>query len=188
MLAKDLKKVEPSIQIDDHDVLLTAKGEELIRHVFVHLLRNSMDHGIESAEERVGAKKNKKGEIFVKLTPLQNYLQIEFGDDGRGLNLALIQEIAKIKGLSQTQKQDLTPDQLCELIFSPGFSTSQTVNEISGRGMGMEAVRQYIERLNGSIKIELKDSASTTGFVPFSIFLYLADDCYVLKSADQLAA
>ncbi len=184
MLARDLQKESPHISIEDSGIYLSSEAQELIRNTFIHIIRNSMDHGIESAAERLAAGKSKEGHIFVKLEVKDDALFVTYRDDGRGLNLRAIQQIAVDRGIIQAQ-QKKSLEEIAYLIFEPGFSTAASVTDISGRGVGMNAVKDYIEAKQGSASIRLHatDKIVHPEFVPFEFVIRLYHTMSVQKSA-----
>ncbi len=119
----------------------------------MHLIRNSMDHGIEaSAEERQQAGKSPQAQITLRALQRNGNVFIEVEDDGRGLNRARIRQKAIERGLIEPDRS-LSDGETCRLIFHPGFSTAEKLTEISGRGVGMDVVKQNIEALNGAVDI-----------------------------------
>ncbi|MEI6872050.1 MAG: Hpt domain-containing protein, partial [Verrucomicrobiota bacterium] len=123
----------------------------------LHMLRNSIDHGIESPEERLRLGKPESGTITLKTYYHGSYAVIEIRDDGKGLNLERILAKALEKHLiSESQKSKLSDTEMMELIFLPGFSTNDQVTELSGRGVGMDVVKTAINQLHGSVEIDSK--------------------------------
>lgn len=118
---------------------------------FEHLLRNCVTHGIESPERRVAAGKDAAGQITVVLSQEGNEVGVEFRDDGAGLNLARIRERAVAMGLLKLDAQ-ASDAELATLIFTPGFSTAETVTELAGRGVGMDVVRNEVNAMGGRIE------------------------------------
>jgi HPt (histidine-containing phosphotransfer) domain-containing protein len=120
----------------------------------IHLIRNSVDHGIEPPEAR-GAK-SRTGKIMLAFTQTDKELEIRVEDDGRGLNAEAIKDKAKKLGLITGDGRDLTEDEVHRLIFSQGFSTADEVSDISGRGVGMSAILEAVEDLSGTLQINSK--------------------------------
>ena len=118
---------------------------------FEHLLRNCVTHGIEVPEARTAAGKDATGNIVVSLHQEGNEVAVEFRDDGAGLNLARIREKGVAMGLVNPQEQQSAGD-LANLIFTPGFSTAETVTELAGRGVGMDVVRSEVNAMGGRIE------------------------------------
>ncbi len=155
-IAKQQKK-EVDFIITGGDVLVDRKILEEIKDPISHLLRNAIDHGLETPEERVRAGKSPQGKLHLKGVVEGNQITIEVTDDGRGLNLETIGATAVRKGLiTPVELALMTPDEIEQLIFRHGFSTKSTaeVSEISGRGVGLDVVKETIERLQGQIKVQ----------------------------------
>ncbi|MDQ3230794.1 MAG: ATP-binding protein, partial [Pseudobdellovibrionaceae bacterium] len=188
-LAKDLMKEEPHLRIIDADGLfLSLEAAETLRSSLVHILRNVMDHGIETAAERVAAGKSPKGTVQIQATHGTDGLQLIISDDGRGLAVRKIQEIAIIQGLVDGHKQ-LSVLEIASLIFEPGFSTASRLTEFSGRGVGLDAVKQYLSRLQGSIGLTLlREKPSVLDFVPFHMNIRLpADACFFMEPSQGVS-
>jgi two-component system chemotaxis sensor kinase CheA len=153
----------------DINFIIEGRETELDRTVIeeigdplIHLLRNSIDHGIEPPEERVAMGKPAQGTIRLTAAHQENQIVITVEDDGRGMDPQAIKEKAVNKELISQQAADKMSDQeALNLIFLPGFSTAQQVTDISGRGVGMDIVRTHIEKINGIIEIHSKKGAGT---------------------------
>jgi len=143
-----------------------------------------MDHGIESAAERLAAGKSRERHIFVKLEVKDDSLYVTYRDDGRGLNLRAIQQIALDRGIIKVQ-QKISVEEIAYLIFEPGFSTAQSVTDISGRGVGMNAMKDFIEAKQGSASIRLhtSDKVVHPEFVPFEFVIRLYHTVSIQKAA-----
>ena len=127
---------------------------EEIGDPLMHLLRNAVDHGIESAEERVAAGKPPAGTVILEAFHEENHIIISVRDDGRGVDPERIRASAVRKGiLSEEAARRLSDPEAINLIWAPGFSTAQQVSDISGRGVGLDVVQKNIERINGSVEI-----------------------------------
>jgi len=126
----------------------------------IHILRNSLDHGIESIEERKKKEKSEKGRIELKADYEGNEIMIEIIDDGKGLDREKILNKAEKNGLLKVPAESLSDSEVWRIIFEPGFSTADVVSDISGRGVGMDVVKKNIEKLRGTIDI---DSAKDKG-------------------------
>lgn len=152
-LAVELKK-KFYLVTEGADTELDRQLIELIRDPLTHLLRNSADHGIESPEKRIALGKPEEGTIKVTATHEAGYITIDVSDDGRGLDLERIRYKALAKGLvSASESKNLSDEEVGRFIFAPGFSTSPSVTSISGRGIGMDIVRDNIESIGGSISV-----------------------------------
>lgn len=149
---------------NNKEIDLVVSGEETevdktvieeIGDPLVHLVRNAVDHGMETPDERVAALKARTG--TVKLISYQEgrHIIVSVSDDGRGIDPAVIKQAAFSKGLITAEEADiLSPKECLNLIFLPGFSTAKVVSNISGRGVGMDVVKTNITRINGSITVE----------------------------------
>lgn len=151
-LAKELSKEAPSIVIVDHDIRVKTQASNLLKNVFVHLFRNSMDHGIESPAERVAAGKNSQGKIQLELGLDHECLTMSIKDDGRGINIAKIRSVALEKGLLSSSSASAS--EVAQAIFASGFSTAEKITEVSGRGVGMDAVKAFLEQEGGSVEVK----------------------------------
>jgi len=153
------------------DITLIMRGEdtELDRSVIenisdplIHLLRNSVDHGIEIPEERLAAGKSRNGTITLTARHEQGHIVISIEDDGQGINEERVKSKAVEKGLlTPSEAASLSHDEIIDLIFASGLSTARKVTDISGRGVGMDIVRNNIEQLNGSILVETWNGRGT---------------------------
>ncbi|CAG9297800.1 chemotaxis protein CheA [Celerinatantimonas diazotrophica] len=159
----------------DKDVQLKTEGAEteldkmVLDHLgdpLVHLLRNSMDHGIEHPQQRIAAGKDPKGTILLSAYHHDGQILIKIEDDGAGLDDTKILAKARQRGLVGAH-QELEPSQIYQLIFEPGFSTADQVSDVSGRGVGMDVVRTSIESLQGRVEIDSHPGKGT------SITIYL---------------
>jgi two-component system chemotaxis sensor kinase CheA len=135
---------------------------ELLRDPLMHMLRNAVDHGIEPADERQAGGKPRDGTIRLAARQRGDLVEIELEDDGAGLDPAALRRAAVRKGLLNAEQAAALDDQAArELIFEPGFSTRQTVGETSGRGVGMDVVREHVERLNGRVEVASQPGRGT---------------------------
>jgi len=157
-LAKELGKAEPIVRIDDHGYRLRHEARPTLNNVFMHLLRNSLDHGIETPDERAVQQKPAAGTIRIDVNTAvgDGTLQVTLSDDGRGLALAHIRRIAVERGWIDAGAE-VDDDTIAGFIFRPGFSTASAVTDISGRGVGMDAVRDFLAREGGRIALHFVD-------------------------------
>jgi len=145
------------LQADGGDVELDREMIEMIRDPLTHIVRNSIDHGIEAPDERAAAGKPATGVLKVSARQSGNQILIEVADDGRGIDGEALVRKARAAGLvSAEQAEKLTPSQKTALVFAPGLSTAGEVTAISGRGVGMDVVRANIERIGGVVDIDSK--------------------------------
>jgi len=136
------------------DTELDRQLIELIRDPLTHLLRNCADHGIEQVQDRLAAGKPAVGTIQVIASHHAGFITIEVSDDGRGLDISRIRSKALAQGLTTaTELATLSDEEISRFIFLPAFSTADTVTSISGRGIGMDVVRENIEEIGGSISL-----------------------------------
>lgn len=152
-LAKDLnKKVHLIVEGQETELDRTVIDE--IGDPLVHLLRNALDHGLESTEERIAANKDEEGKVTLKAYHSGNNVFIEVADDGNGINREKVLNKAIERGIiSKEEAKNLNDQQIYSLIFSSGFSTADKISDVSGRGVGLDVVKTKIESLGGSISI-----------------------------------
>lgn len=142
------------LTVEGADVELDREMIELIRDPLVHIIRNSVDHGIETPAERRAARKREAGQLVVSARQSGNQIVIEVADDGRGIDVARLAVKAVAAGLrTESELAGMSDAQRLELIFEPGLSSRDTVTAISGRGVGMDVVRANIEQLGGRVKL-----------------------------------
>ncbi|ODN30855.1 chemotaxis protein CheA [Fervidobacterium thailandense] len=155
-LARNLGK-EINFIMEGEETELDRTFVEVIGDPLVHLIRNAIDHGIETKEERIALGKPPIGTVKLSARHEGNNVVIEVEDDGRGMDREKILRKAIEKGLITEEKAQGLPDErIFEFIFLPGFSTKEQVSELSGRGVGMDVVKNTIESLNGTVSIESK--------------------------------
>ncbi len=164
-IARDLGKPTPLLQLNNDQILLHDRASEVLYNCFLHLFRNSIDHGIEPAESRLQKNKSAEGNIRIEATLAGHGIVINYRDDGVGLALESIQAKAIERGL-MSKSRSYTRTEIAAFIFISGFSTKSAVSEISGRGVGLDAVRTYVEGLGGTISIHLELEAHSLQ-VPF---------------------
>ena len=142
------------VDIDGGDVELDREMIETIRDPLTHLIRNAIDHGIEPPTARLAGGKREIGLLAIAARQAGNTIAIVISDDGRGLDEERIATKALATGLiTHAERSAMSRDKLLNLIFEPGFSTAETVSNVSGRGVGLDVVRQNLERVGGSIKV-----------------------------------
>ncbi|MDR2079581.1 MAG: response regulator [Treponema sp.] len=164
------KKVQLSIEGSENEI--DKNIIETLSDVFLHMIRNAIDHGIESPEDRLALGKDETGQLVINCTRESGNMKIIISDDGRGIDLEAIRKKVVAQGLvTAAAAASLGQDDLTGFIFQSGFTTSKEINSISGRGVGMDAVRASIEHLKGSILVEsvLGQGTVFTILVPLSI-------------------
>lgn len=178
-LAKELGKIAPVVIIEDNGYFIHSQISGLLKNVFMHLVRNSVDHGLETPEERQQQGKTAAGTINLKMGVSHGMLEIRLRDDGRGLALKRIRKIAVEKGIIEAGDV-LSDEEVARLVFRPGFSTAQNVTEVSGRGVGMDAVQDFVKRESGKIEIRFVDEAVGAEYRQCETIVYLPENCAVL--------
>jgi chemotaxis protein histidine kinase CheA len=129
----------------------------------VHLIRNAVGHGIEMPSVREAAGKNEVGQIVIDARRVKDSIRISIRDDGAGIDLDRVRERAIDAGAVLADlAEDLSPEQLAALVFQPGVSTAESISELSGRGVGMDAVRATVESLGGQVEIATRRGCGTT--------------------------
>ena len=150
-LKKSVGEIDQEIGVQFFDVHTLA----ILNDVLVQCIRNSLDHGFETPKERVQLGKASEGRIKIRTRDFGSSVMLEYSDDGKGIDRDALVERALAKNLLTPAEADaLTPDQKLQLIFHPGLSTSQRVSELSGRGVGMDAVVKAMEQIGGSIQVQ----------------------------------
>jgi two-component system chemotaxis sensor kinase CheA len=170
----------------------TEIDKTMIEHIhdpLVHILRNSLDHGIESTEQRIAAGKNPAGTITVDARQQGDQIIVTIRDDGRGIDSERVRQKIIEKGLQTPEHAAaLSRRELLETLFLPGFSTADKVNNLSGRGVGMDVVRTNLRRLNGSVEIEssIGEGTNITLKVPLTmailpvLLVQVSDEVYAI--------
>jgi two-component system chemotaxis sensor kinase CheA len=185
-LARDLGKVQPVVCIDDGGYVIASQASALLKNVFMHLIRNTVDHGIECPEERLGNGKPAAGTIDLRMRVEAGLLHIELSDDGRGLALHKIRALA-VKSNLQDSNAAMSDEEVAMHIFRAGFSTAERITDVSGRGVGLDAVRGFIERESGHIAIHFTDDAVGADFRRFHITVSLPESLAVPVNGDYSA-
>jgi two-component system chemotaxis sensor kinase CheA len=172
-VCKQLGK-EVELVITGGETELDKSMVETIADPLMHLVRNSLDHGIETAEDRLAAGKRAQGRLTLHAYHESSAIVIEVRDDGRGLNRERILAKARERGLVAPEAL-LEDEAICQLIFAPGFSTAAAVTNLSGRGVGMDVVKRNIEALRGQIRISSVEGAGTTMQIRLPLTLAIID-------------
>ena len=185
MMARELshqlgKKVK--VQLEGQEVQLDKSIAESLEAPLVHVVRNSLDHGLESVEDRERLGKDPEGLLRVSASADKEYFYLVVEDDGKGINPDVMRNVAVQKGvLSETQVAALTDKEAIGLIFGAGFSTAKAITDVSGRGVGMDVVRTNINALNGSINVDSTVGSGTTITlkIPLSVTLQVIKALHV---------
>ncbi len=185
----------------DKDVELTIRGRETeldkkiieqIAEPLVHMIRNALDHGLETPAERIESGKPGTGQLLIWAEQQGNRMLVAVRDDGRGIDPGTLREAAARRGLASALEMDSwTPLQVLELIFQPDFSTRDSATAISGRGVGMDIVKRVVVRLGGTVRIQSEPGRGTTVVLDLPLSLALlrvvlveaGDDLFALPTA-----
>jgi len=153
-LARNLKK-EIDLEMHGEDTDLDKNLVEALADPLVHLVRNAVDHGIESPDEREATGKPRKGKVVLSAAQEGDHIMLSIEDDGKGMNPDVLRGIAVEKGVMDAEAAARLDDKECyNLIFAPGFSTKTEISDVSGRGVGMDVVKTRINQMNGSVDID----------------------------------
>jgi len=183
-IAKSLdKKIELVITGADTELDRTVIDE--IGDPLVHLIRNSLDHGVEPVADRIAAGKAEAGMVQLRAFHSGNHVFIEIEDDGRGINKAKVKQIAIKNGvLSAEAAERLTDQEINMLIFAPGFSTADKVSDISGRGVGLDVVKTKIASLGGHVSIESTEGSGSRFSIQLPLTLSIIS-AMLIKLGDE---
>jgi len=170
------KKVK--LQISGEDTELDKNVIEELADPLVHILRNSIDHGVEAEEDRVSKGKPEEGLVKLNAFHRGGNIIIEIQDDGKGLQKDKILQKATERGLIKDQSS-LTDNQIYNLIFLPGLSTAEKITNISGRGVGMDVVKKNIEKLRGNVEVTSEEGKGSTFTIKLPLTLAIIDGIVV---------
>jgi two-component system chemotaxis sensor kinase CheA len=190
-MVRDISKnegKEVELLVEGGSIELDRTVVDRITEPMMHLLRNCVDHGIETTDERVHAGKKAKGLIRIVASKQQDHVLIEVSDDGKGIDYDLIRKTAVKKGMmAQGQADAASGRELLDLLFNPGFSTKTEVSEVSGRGVGLDVVKRAVEELGGSVMVASSKGAGTTFslWLPFTLAII---EAMLVGIADQTYA
>lgn len=185
---KIARETRKDIRIEFHggDTELDKMIMEEMVSPLLHIVRNSIDHGIESADERTAKGKDAQG--FVKLSAYQqgSHVVLEVEDDGRGIDLAMVMETAREKDLLKGDEV-LSEEEIMSFLFRPGFSTKETVSQVSGRGVGMDVVKRELEEIGGTVELKTTVDVGTRMVLTLPITLAILQ-ALMIKSCEKLYA
>ena len=182
-LAKNAGK-EVQLKMSGEDTEIDRNVVDELYEPMVHMIRNSVDHGIELPEERKKAGKNRSGKIHLQAYHQGSNIIVEITDDGRGLNKDRITAKAKAGGLI-TDEDNLTDSEIYNLIFQPGFSTAKQVTDVSGRGVGMDVVKKTIEKHRGRVEINTRPGQGSTFVISLPLTLAIIEGMLVRVGAEK---
>jgi two-component system chemotaxis sensor kinase CheA len=186
-LARSFRK-EIDLTIRGRETEVDKKITEQISEPLIHLIRNAVDHGIESPDARERSGKPPAGQLTLSAEQQGNRILITLKDDGRGIDLQTLRETAVRRGVATAgDLERWPPEQLLDLIFQPGFSTRSSATDVSGRGVGMDVVKSVVERLGGMVRVqsEVGKGTSITLNLPLSLALLRV---VLLEAGEELFA
>jgi len=179
---------EVAIEMEGKDTELDKTIIEAIKDPLTHLVRNSVDHGIELPQDRVKAGKDRTGRLILRASHEGGQVNIEISDDGAGLNVERIRKKAVERALiTPEQAARMTEREIFNLIFSPGFSTAEKVTNVSGRGVGMDVVKTNVEKIGGTVDVQSSLGRGTTVRVKIPLTLAIIPALIVTCSGDRYA-
>ncbi len=178
-IAQELEKLPAEVSFKADNVRLNNSACALINNIFSHLLRNSMDHGIETPDERQAKGKSLQGHILLETKINKGLLNIILRDDGKGLNIKrLFEKGVEIDLWKANDKPEL--NDIAKVVFSSGVSTKDQVSDISGRGVGMDSVKQFLLDVGGDIEINLLDTSDKHGtYLPVEMIVILPSKLFI---------
>jgi two-component system chemotaxis sensor kinase CheA len=182
-LARSCRKLV-RLELDGRDTELDKSLIETIKDPMVHLLRNCVDHGVESPEVRAKAGKHPEGRIILRAYHQNGLVHIEVADDGNGIALDKVKKRGVERGLVTPERAELMSDsEVASLIFLPGFSTADAVSNISGRGVGMDVVKTNVEQVGGTVEVNTRSGQGTTFILKIPLTLAIIP-ALVVRCAD----
>ncbi|MBA3974196.1 MAG: chemotaxis protein CheA [Candidatus Solibacter sp.] len=186
-LVRDLARKsgkQAGLEMHGEDVELDRTLVEQLGDPLVHMIRNSMDHGLELPAERKAAGKSETGRLLLKASHQAGQIVIEVSDDGRGLDRKRILDKAIARGLAPPGAA-LSDHEIYHLIFQPGFSTAERVTDVSGRGVGMDVVRKQVEKLRGRIDISSRQGLGSTFLLKLPLTLAIIEGLVVTAAGER---
>jgi two-component system chemotaxis sensor kinase CheA len=186
-LARDLGK-DVAFEVDGLDIELDRTVLDEIVEPLVHLLRNSIDHGLETAEARVAAGKPERGVVRLSAARERDRALVTVADDGKGMDVERIWSAACERGLvTAAQREEYSEDEILLLTCTPGFSTAAQATKVSGRGVGMDVVRAKVEQLGGALTIRSRPGSGTEFVLALPLTLAIIQ-ALLVRSSDQIYA
>ncbi|NEP00614.1 MAG: hybrid sensor histidine kinase/response regulator [Symploca sp. SIO2E9] len=165
-----------ALELEGTEVLVEKLVAQKLYEPLLHLVRNAFDHGIESPEHRQQQGKPNQGQISIRAYHQGSNLMIAVRDDGQGLNFEeIVQRALEEQLISTQQASTLDETQIKDLLFEPGFSTNSVVNDLSGRGIGLDVVRTHLRALNGSVTVDSEPDKGTTFLLQIPLSLTIAE-------------
>ena len=164
---KGRKRKEAELIVNCGDIEADKSVVDYVSESLLHIIRNAVDHGLEHPKERTAAGKNPKGSITFNAENTIGELMISVADDGRGIDLEKILEKAREKHLITKPEEEYDPQEILELILTPGFTTNEEVTEYSGRGVGLDVVKNILEEAGGHLYIQSEAGKGSTFTISF---------------------
>jgi len=186
-LARSLKK-EIRLEMVGEDTDLDKNLVEALADPLVHLVRNAVDHGIESPEERVAVGKPREGLVVLTASQEGDHILLSIKDDGKGMNPDALRNKVVEKGLMDEESAARLDDKECyNLIFLPGFSTKTEISDVSGRGVGMDVVKTRITQMNGVVEIDSEEGVGSTIIIKVPLTLAIMPTLMVVLGGQNFA-
>ena len=183
--AMNLKK-KVKCEIPETDIAIDKVILEELGDILMHLIRNAIDHGIESPAERKKAGKSEEGKVCITCTREAKYIELKVTDDGRGLDYDKIRSKAELLYPERTEEiQNMSERELSQFLFQSGFSTKEEVTALSGRGVGLDVVWSNVEKIKGRIKIESTQGQGTSFILHFPLSLSTLQGLFVYSNKDK---
>lgn len=190
-VVRDLSKAcgkKIRVEMEGKSTELDKSLIEAMKDPLTHLVRNTVDHGIEMPEERLAAGKPEEGTLLLRAFHEGGQVHIELSDDGGGINPTKVREKALLKGLiTEQQAASMSDQDICKMIFLPGFSTAENVTNISGRGVGMDVVKTNIERISGAIDLQTEPGKGTSFKIKVPLTLAIVPALIVSSASQRFA-
>lgn len=193
-LAHEFKK-NVQLVIRGEDTELDKKVIDVIGEPLMHLIRNAIDHGVEPEEERIRVRKSETATVTLNAYQGGNQIFVEVSDDGRGLEIDKIKQTVIEKGMATREMmRSMDAEDIYQFIFNPGFTTATVITDVSGRGVGMNVVREIVNELNGNIAIETEPGMGTRFIMSFpltlaiipAIMVRVAKELYAIPLSDVI--
>ncbi|MGU1189922.1 chemotaxis protein CheA [Pseudomonas aeruginosa] len=186
-LARNMKK-EINLELVGEETDLDKNLVEALADPLVHLVRNAVDHGIESPEEREAAGKPRVGQVVLSAEQEGDHILLMITDDGKGMDAEVLRNKAVEKGLLERDAADRLTDLECyNLIFAPGFSTKTEISDVSGRGVGMDVVKTKISQLNGTVNVFSQKGSGSKIVIKVSLTLAIMPTLMVMLGSQAFA-
>ena len=186
-LSRSLKK-EIKLELVGEETDLDKNLVEALADPLVHLVRNAVDHGIESPDDRVAAGKSREGTVVLKASQEGDHIMLSIKDDGKGMNADNLRKVVVSKGLMDEETAARLDDKECyNLIFMPGFSTKTEISDVSGRGVGMDVVKTRITQLNGMVEVDSVEGEGSTIIIKVPLTLAIMPTLMVVLGGQAFA-